>query len=288
MGIGASADYSVGSPDSAQTSIINIERAVVAHHRGHDRLAGRVGHAHRDCRSGADARHAGELELRRGRDARYRLPQCESGAGHSRRPQVGERDGETISSTEIEPSHHIVVSITPSPTSYAVSSPGSAVITILGATGDNTLPIATLRSATTFLTKGGAGTAGGGVGGASYPVTISLTKAVTTPLTIVLAYGGNAQQGIDFTLPGGSIVIPPGETSLTVQVPIVHEQFGRVESGVDRGARAGRRIPDRFSEHGVGDDRVRGHARAHDLGQYRHRWRREARRRSRSRRIRRR
>jgi hypothetical protein len=101
-----------------------------------------------------------------------------------------------------------------------VASPGSAVITIRGATGDQTLPIATLRSATTFLTKGGAGAAGVG-GGASYPVTISLTKAVTTPLIIVLAYGGNAQQGTDFTLPGGSIVIPPGQTSLTVQIPIV-------------------------------------------------------------------
>src|SRR6185437_9993638 len=105
-------------------------------------------------------------------------------------------------------------------TSYSVGSPGSAVITILGQTGDNTLPIATLTSSTTFMTKGGTGTAGVG-GAAAFPVTISLTKAVTTPLTIVLAYGGNAQRGIDFTLPGGNIVIPPGQSSLTVQVPIV-------------------------------------------------------------------
>ena len=28
----------------------------------------------------------------------------------------------------------------------------------------------------------------------------------------MLAYGGNAAQGTDFTLPGGSIVVPPGQT----------------------------------------------------------------------------
>jgi hypothetical protein len=119
---------------------------------------------------------------------------------------------QTLPTDGIEPSHHIVASITPSPTSYSVTSPGAAVITIRGATGDQTLPIATLRSSATHLTKG-----------EPYPVTISLNKAVSVPVTIVLAYGGNAHQGTDFTLPGGSIVIPPGQTTMAVQVPTVQD-----------------------------------------------------------------
>ena len=126
----------------------------------------------------------------------------------------------TLKSPEIQPNHHIVASITQAPSSYSVGAPGIAVITIVGASGVAALPIVTLRSATTFLVRGGSGAAGVG-GGAAYPVTISLSKAVTAPLTVVLAYGGNAAQGADFTLPGGSIVIPPGQTSLTVQIPIV-------------------------------------------------------------------
>ena len=221
MGIGASADYSVGSPDSAETSIINSN--VPSLHITGGTTVSPGGSATLTVTADQAPIHDTQVSLSfagdatPGTDYRSANPVLVIPAGR----KSASVTVSTISNTEIEPNHHIVVSITPSPTSYAVSSPGSAVITILGATGDNTLPIATLRSATTFLTKGGAGAAGGGVGGASYPVTISLTKAVTTPLTIVLAYGGNAQQGIDFTLPGGSIVIPPGETSLTVQVPIV-------------------------------------------------------------------
>jgi multidrug efflux pump subunit AcrA (membrane-fusion protein) len=126
----------------------------------------------------------------------------------------------TLKSSEIQPNRHIVASITQAPASYSVGAPGIAVITIVGASGTAALPIVTLRSATKFLTRGGTGAAGVG-GGAAYPVTISLSKAVSRPLTIVLAYGGNAAQGTDFTLPGGSIVVPPGQTSITVQIPIV-------------------------------------------------------------------
>jgi hypothetical protein len=131
----------------------------------------------------------------------------------------------TLRTSEIASVHHIVAAISPSPSSYAVGSPGAAVITIQGASGTAALPILTLRSATTFLTRGGAT---GGVGGSAYDVTISLNKAISTPLTVVLAYGGNAVQGKDFTLPGGSIVVMPGQTSTTVEIPIV--QSNVVES----------------------------------------------------------
>ncbi len=118
----------------------------------------------------------------------------------------------TLPDDEIRPSRHVVVSITPAPTSYSVGSPGIAVITINGVTGNAALPIVTLRSAATHLTKG-----------EPYLATISLNRAINNPLTVVLAYGGNAQQGRDFTLPGGTIVVPPGQTSLSVQIPTVQD-----------------------------------------------------------------
>ena len=57
--------------------------------------------------------------------------------------------------------------------------------------------------------------------GQPYNVTLSLSQATSVPLTIVLAYGGNAAQGTDFTLPGGNLVVPPGQTSLPVVIPTV-------------------------------------------------------------------
>ena len=56
-------------------------------------------------------------------------------------------------------------------------------------------------------------------------MTLSLdVRRRAVPLTIVLAYGGNAAQGTDFTLPGGNIVVPPGQTSLPVVIPTVSGQ----------------------------------------------------------------
>jgi hypothetical protein len=220
LSVAGSADYSVGSPSSASTSITNTNVPAVHLAGGGTVAAG--GSAKLTVIADQAPLHNLQVSLQfagdaqPGTDYRSANPVLTIPAGQ----KSASVTVQTISSTEIEPSRHIVASITPAPTSYGVGSPGAAVITIPGQTGDDTLPIATLTSATTFVTKGGSGAAGVG-GGASYPVTISLTKAVTTPLTIVLAYGGNAQLGTDFTLPGGSIVIPPGQTSLTVQVPLV-------------------------------------------------------------------
>jgi len=119
---------------------------------------------------------------------------------------------QTLPDSQVRPNRHIVASITPSPTNYSVSAQGSAVITITGVSGEDAKPIVTLRSSATHLMKG-----------EPYPIEISLDRATSLPTTIVLAYGGNAQQGRDFTLPGGQIVVPPGETSLAVQVPTVQD-----------------------------------------------------------------
>jgi len=222
LSIAGGADYSVGSPSSASTSITNTNVPAVHITGGTTVSPG----ASATLMVTADQAPLHNLQVSLtfagdaapGTDYRSANPVLTIPAG-KRSANV---TVQTISSNEIEPSRHIVASITPAPASYSVGSPGSAVITIPGQTGDESLPIATLTSSTTFLTKGGSGgAAAGAVGGAAYPVTISLTKAVTTPLTIVLAYGGNAQLGTDFTLPGGSIVIPPGQTTLTVQVPLV-------------------------------------------------------------------
>ena len=119
----------------------------------------------------------------------------------------------SLNNNVIQPDRHIVAALTPAPTQYSVGSPGSAVITIQGASGSAALPVVTLRSATTHLLKG-----------EPYNVTLSLSQAVVVPLTVVLAYGGNAAQGTDFTLPGGTIVVPPGQTTLPVVIPTVQDK----------------------------------------------------------------
>jgi hypothetical protein len=67
-----------------------------------------------------------------------------------------------------------------------------------------------LSSATTYLQKG-----------QPYGVTVSLSEAVSSALTIDLSYGGSAVQGTDYTVPGGSIVVPPGQSSAQVAIPTV-------------------------------------------------------------------
>jgi hypothetical protein len=113
----------------------------------------------------------------------------------------------TLKSTAIEPNKYIVVSLSPSPTSYSIGSSGSSVVTI---SGSSALPTATLTSATTYLQKG-----------EPYQVTVSLNQATSTPVTISLSYGGTAVQGTDYTPPGGVLTIPAGQTSLTVPIPTV-------------------------------------------------------------------
>jgi hypothetical protein len=88
-----------------------------------------------------------------------------------------------------------------------VGARGSAVITI---SGSNAFPTVTLTSATRYLQKG-----------EPYGVTISLSEAMSSALTIDLTYGGSARQGSDYTLPGGNVVVPADQTSLQVAIPTV-------------------------------------------------------------------
>lgn len=118
---------------------------------------------------------------------------------------------DTVNDHVISPNEYVVVSLSPNPSQYSVGSPGSAVVTIGGST--NT-PTVTLTSSTTYLQKG-----------EPYPVSIGLSQALSTPLTINLSYGGTATPGVDYTVPPGTIVVPAGETSLTVQVPTVTDNL---------------------------------------------------------------
>jgi hypothetical protein len=118
----------------------------------------------------------------------------------------------TLPDDTVRPNRHIVATISPNPASYSIGSQGSAVITVTGVTGEDAKPIVTLRSGATYLAKG-----------QPYLVDISLDRALSRPLTIVLAYGGNAQQGRDFTLPAGQIVVPAGQTAAAVQISTVQD-----------------------------------------------------------------
>jgi hypothetical protein len=117
----------------------------------------------------------------------------------------------TLTNNVLGPNKYIVVSLSPNPSQYSVGSPGSAVVTIGGAMS---VPTATLTSATTYLQKG-----------QPYVVSVGLNQAQSTPLTINLSYGGTAAPGIDYRVPAGTLVIPAGQTSLTVQVPTVTDNL---------------------------------------------------------------
>lgn len=113
----------------------------------------------------------------------------------------------TIKTSVIQPDKYIDVSLAPSPADYSVTSQDSAVITIAESTGK---PTVTLTSATTYLQKG-----------QPYDVSIGLSEALSSSLTIQLSYGGSAVKGVDFTPPSGTITIPAGQTTLAVEIPTV-------------------------------------------------------------------
>lgn len=113
----------------------------------------------------------------------------------------------TIPTSELAPNKFVVVSLSQGGSSYSITSPAVATVTIAGNTGK---PTATLTSATTYLQKG-----------SPYQVSIGLSQAQTTPLTIRLGYGGTAVQGTDYTPPAGTLVVPAGQTALSVSIPTV-------------------------------------------------------------------
>ena len=118
---------------------------------------------------------------------------------------------DTLNDHVLQPDRHVVVSIQQSSSQdYTLGSPSEAVVTIAGASGASALPVVNLTSATTYLQKG-----------KPYQVTIGLNQALTVPLIVNLSYAGSARDGPDYTLPGGEIEIPAGQTSLAVTIPTV-------------------------------------------------------------------
>ena len=102
------------------------------------------------------------------RQRRHRLQPGQPHRHPGRRHDVGQRDGvNTLANNVIAPNKFIVVSLAPSPASYTVGSPGSAVVKI---SGSGAQPTATLTSATTYLDEG-----------EPYDVAVGLSQAVSTP-----------------------------------------------------------------------------------------------------------
>jgi multidrug resistance efflux pump len=212
LSLASGSGYSVGSPSTAQTTIINSNVPTLHITGGGVVTPG----ASATLTVAADQAPTHDTQVSvlfsgdavPGTDYRTVNPVLTLRAGHTTTSVTLS----TLNNNVIQPDHHIVASLSASPTQYSVGAPGTAVVTIQGATGSAALPIVTLRSATTHLLKG-----------QPYGVTLSLSKALSVPLTVVLAYGGNAAQGTDFTLPGGDLVVPPGQTALPVMIPTVQD-----------------------------------------------------------------
>ena len=121
----------------------------------------------------------------------------------------------TLVNDVLQPDRHVVVSLVPG-TAYAVGAVKSATVTIVGPVGAAALPVVSLATGTHYLQKG-----------QPFAITIGLSQAVTTSLTVQLAYAGTAVEGVDYSPPNTSLVVPPGQTSLVVQVPTIADN--RVE-----------------------------------------------------------
>jgi len=217
LGLGASGSYSVGSPGSAQTSITNAN--VPAVHISGGTTVSPGGRATLTITADQPPVHATQVtvglngDAAPGTDYQTINPVVTLAAGQtSATLTVTTRDNHVI-----QPDRHIVATLTPVPGQYTVAAPGSAVITIAGATGDAALPLVTLRSAIETLQKG-----------QPYSVTVGLGSATSTPVTINLAYSGSAVAGVDYVVPSGTIVVPAGQTSLVVQIATVQDD--RVQS----------------------------------------------------------
>ncbi|HZQ57582.1 MAG TPA: Calx-beta domain-containing protein [Acidimicrobiales bacterium] len=121
----------------------------------------------------------------------------------------------TLVNEVLQPDRHVVVSLVPG-TAYAIGAVKSATVTILGPVGAAALPVVSLETGTHQLNKG-----------QPFAITIGLSRALTTSLDVALAYAGTAVQGVDYTPPNVQLTVPPGQTSLVVQVPTIADN--RVE-----------------------------------------------------------
>ncbi|HEY5385651.1 MAG TPA: Calx-beta domain-containing protein, partial [Acidimicrobiales bacterium] len=207
MSVAAGTGYAVGSPSSAQTTITNTNVPALTITGGTTVSPG--GTATLTVSANQAPAQATQVQLSvsgsasAGTDYNPVNPIVTLAAGQT----TASVTVSTLASNVIAPNKFIVVSLAPSPANYTVGSPGSAVVQISGSSAQ---PTATLTSATTYLDQG-----------EPYDVAVGLSQAVSTPTTIALSYGGSAVQGTDYTPPAGSIVVPAGQTSVTVQIPTV-------------------------------------------------------------------
>jgi hypothetical protein len=114
----------------------------------------------------------------------------------------------TKTSSTVKPARLIVVSLAPSPANYTVGPVNSATVTIAGTSGNAAIPVVNIR-------------AGALRNPAGQPAvfTVGIDRALSDELQVNLSYSGNAVQGVDYNPASGLIVIPPGQTSVPVQVP---------------------------------------------------------------------
>lgn len=207
MSVEAGTGYAVGSPSSAQTTITNTNVPALTITGGTTVSPG--GTATLTVSANQAPAQATQVQLSvsgsasAGTDYNPVNPIVTLAAGQT----TASVTVSTLASNVIAPNKFIVVSLAPSPANYTVGSPGSAVVQISGSSAQ---PTATLTSATTYLDQG-----------EPYDVSVGLSQAVSTPTTIALSYGGSAVQGTDYTPPAGSIVVPAGQTAVTVQIPTV-------------------------------------------------------------------
>jgi len=139
----------------------------------------------------------------------------------------------TRSDVVTESPEHALISIAPSPTSsYAIGSPSSATVTITDDDGPKTVVTLTANS-------------GQVPEGQPASFTVGLDDPLSSALEVELTFNGNAVEGADYNRPGGSIIVPAGQTALPVSVPTLDDgvveidKFLTVELGEDNGYRIG-------------------------------------------------
>jgi multidrug efflux pump subunit AcrA (membrane-fusion protein) len=213
--LAASADYSVGSPGSASTTIVSNDVPQLS-------LAGTT-----TVQPGSSATltvtadqapvHNTQVTLNAGGsavpDSDYVAfpPTLTLLAGHT----TVQMTVKTKTSTTVKPNRLLVVSLGPS-SAYKVGPVATATITIAGTSGSAARPVVT-------ITAGSLRTPAGQP--ASF--TIGLDRALSDQLQVSVSYSGNAVAGSDYNPAGGLLVVPPGQTSLPFTVPTLDN--GRVQ-----------------------------------------------------------
>src|SRR4029079_18699073 len=126
----------------------------------------------------------------------------------------------TLPHSSITHDKRLMVSIgPPSGGAYTVAPVATAIVTVLGQTGDAARPVITVSSPTSVVTKG-----------QLFTVTLTLSVATSERLVAHLAFGGTAAAGVDVVVPTSEIVIPAGQTSVAVQIATVSDKVVKPDS----------------------------------------------------------